>query len=168
MLRVFLTIVQVFSSLAIIGLVLLQRGKGAEAGAGFGAGASGTVFGARGASTALSRATAIFAAVFMINSLLLTYMGTHSVGTSQPKSILDVAGEKADKAGQGTNKPGLTPAPANTGSSATTAPVPAPSTTTAPAAPPAETAPAPEQPTATAPPGGAAPSAPAPNGAAPK
>ena len=66
MLRVILTIVQVFASLAIIGLVLLQRGKGAEAGAGFGAGASGTVFGARGASTALSRATAIFAAIFMI------------------------------------------------------------------------------------------------------
>jgi preprotein translocase subunit SecG len=166
MLRVFLTIVQVFSSLAIIGLVLLQRGKGAEAGAGFGAGASGTVFGARGASTALSRATAIFAAVFMINSLLLTYMGTHSVGTSQPKSILDVAGEKADKASQGANKPGLTPAPASTGSSAT--PAPAPSATTAPAAPPAETAPAPEQPAPTAPQSGAAPSAPAPNGAAPK
>src|SRR5215469_16927235 len=112
-LRIFLTIVQVFSSLAIIGLVLLQRGKGAEAGAGFGAGASGTVFGARGASTALSRATAIFAAVFMINSLLLTYMGTHSVGSSsQPKSILDVAGEKAGGNpgnGQGANKPGLTP-----------------------------------------------------------
>jgi len=163
MLRVFLTIVQVFSSLAIIGLVLLQRGKGAEAGAGFGAGASGTVFGARGASTALSRATAIFAAVFMINSLLLTYMGTHSVGTSQPKSILDVAGEKtADKSGQGANKPALTPAPASTGSSADATPVPpapAPSGT-APAAPTAETAapaPAPAQPAPTAPPNGSAP-----------
>jgi preprotein translocase subunit SecG len=166
MLRVFLTIVQVFSSLAIIGLVLLQRGKGAEAGAGFGAGASGTVFGARGASTALSRATAIFAAVFMINSLLLTYMGTHSVGTSQPKSILDVAGEKAaDKSGQGANKPGLTPAPASTGSSATAPQPPAPSATAAPAAPPAETAPAPApgQPVTTAPPSGTPPSGPAHN-----
>src|SRR5262245_4610058 len=123
MLRVILTIVQVFSSLAIIGLVLLQRGKGAEAGAGFGAGASGNVFGARGASTALSRATAIFAAVFMINSLLLTYMGTHSGGATKTKTILDVAGEKAsDKSGAGANKPGLTPAPASTG--ATNAPVP--------------------------------------------
>ena len=88
MLRVFLTIVQVFSSLAIIGLVLLQRGKGAEAGAGFGAGASGTVFGARGASTALSRATAIFAAVFMINSLCLTYLFQRDARTA-PASILD-------------------------------------------------------------------------------
>src|SRR6266853_1419313 len=58
MLRVILTCVQLFSAMAIIGLVLLQRGKGAEAGAGFGAGASGTVFGARGATTALSRAAA--------------------------------------------------------------------------------------------------------------
>ena len=76
MLHVILTVVQVFSCARILALVLLQRGKGAEAGAGFGAGASGTVFGARGASTALSRATAIFAAIFMINSLVLTYMGT--------------------------------------------------------------------------------------------
>ena len=74
--RFILTVVQVFASLAIVALVLLQRGKGAEAGAGFGAGASGTVFGARGATTALSRMTAIFAAIFMVNSLLLTYMGT--------------------------------------------------------------------------------------------
>ena len=147
MLRVVLTIVQVFASLAIIGLVLLQRGKGAEAGAGFGAGASGTVFGARGASTALSRATAIFAAIFMINSLLLTYMGTHSVGggATQPKSILDVAGEKAtDKSGSASGQP---PAPQGaTGADATPAPAPAPQTaapepaTPAPAAAPAQPA----------------------------
>src|SRR5258708_19448487 len=96
MLRIILTVVQVFSAFAIIGLVLLQRGKGAEAGAGFGAGASGTVFGARGASTALSRATAIFAAVFMINSLLLTYLGT-KVSEAQPKTILDEATEGTPK-----------------------------------------------------------------------
>ncbi|MGH8218278.1 MAG: preprotein translocase subunit SecG, partial [Steroidobacteraceae bacterium] len=52
MLRIALTFIQFFSALAIVGLVMLQRGKGAEAGAGFGAGASGTVFGARGAGTA--------------------------------------------------------------------------------------------------------------------
>ncbi len=70
---------------------MLQRGKGAEAGAGFGAGASGTVFGARGATTALSRATAIFAAIFMINSLALTYLSTRS--HQQTKTILDIAGQ---------------------------------------------------------------------------
>src|SRR5579859_6060359 len=91
MLRIILTGVQVFTSLAIIGLVLLQRGKGADAGAGFGAGASGTVFGARGATTALSRATAILAGVFMLNSLALAYMGTRA--TEHPKSILEEAGE---------------------------------------------------------------------------
>src|SRR5215207_7868769 len=92
MLHMALTILQVFSSIAIIALVLLQRGKGADAGAGFGAGASGTVFGARGARTALSRATAVFAAIFMINSLALAYMGSQQAAV-QPKSILDEAGE---------------------------------------------------------------------------
>jgi preprotein translocase subunit SecG len=111
MLRVILTIVQVFASVAIIGLVLLQRGKGAEAGAGFGSGASGTVFGARGASTALSRATAIFAAIFMVNSLLLTYVGTRAVA-APPKSILDTVGEKTSKANAA--KPGVQ-TPASTG-----------------------------------------------------
>ena len=74
MLRTILTILQVLSAFVIVALVLLQRGKGADAGAGFGAGASGTVFGARGATTGLSRMTAIFAAIFMLNSLCLTYL----------------------------------------------------------------------------------------------
>lgn len=78
MLRTVLTVVQVFASLGLIALVLLQRGRGADAGAGFGAGASATVFGARGASTGLSRATAILAAVFMINSLALAYLSTRA------------------------------------------------------------------------------------------
>jgi protein translocase SecG subunit len=66
MLKTILTILQVFSAIAIVALVLIQRGKGADAGAGFGAGASGSVFGARGATTGLSRATALFAAVCSI------------------------------------------------------------------------------------------------------
>jgi preprotein translocase subunit SecG len=87
MLRTVLTVVLVFSSLAIIALVLIQRGKGADAGAGFGAGASGTVFGARGATTGLSRATAIFAGIFMIVSLALAYMGSRQ--PEQLKTLLD-------------------------------------------------------------------------------
>ena len=71
-------IIHFFCAAAIVALVLLQRGKGADAGAGFGAGASGTVFGARGASTALSRATAILAAIFMITSLSLAYVGSRT------------------------------------------------------------------------------------------
>ncbi len=85
--------VQVFSSVAIIALVLIQRGKGADAGAGFGAGASGTVFGARGARTGLSRATAVFAAVFMLNSLALVYLGRETVAA--PRTILDEVGTQA-------------------------------------------------------------------------
>jgi preprotein translocase subunit SecG len=138
MLRVVLTVIQVFSAFAIIGLVLLQRGKGAEAGAGFGAGASGTVFGARGASTALSRATAIFAAVFMINSLLLAYTGTKQQSEAQPRSILDEAADSASKTPAGAAK---TPSPA-------TVPAPAPAPTPSPVAP----APAPAAPEGTAPP----------------
>jgi preprotein translocase subunit SecG len=118
MLRIALTIIQVFSAIAIMGLVLLQRGKGADAGAGFGAGASGTVFGARGARTALSRATAVFAAVFMINSLALAYMGTRAP-TERPKTILDQA------AATQTAPPASTTAPAP--AVETPAPAPAPS-----------------------------------------
>ena len=150
MLRVILTIVQVFSSLAIIALVLLQRGKGAEAGAGFGAGASGTVFGARGASTALSRATAIFAAIFMLNSLLLTYMGTHGAA-APPKSILDTVGEKSSGKANGIT-PGVTPAPAapaSGGSNMSTTPAPAPAPTAPASSAPAQ--PAPEAPPAPTP-----------------
>ncbi len=90
MLRTILTIVQVLSAVGIVALVLLQRGKGADAGAGFGAGASGTVFGARGARTGLSRMTAIFAAIFMINSLFLTYAFQRDVKV-QTESLLDQA-----------------------------------------------------------------------------
>ena len=59
---------------SIIGLVLIQRGKGADAGAGFGAGASGTVFGARGSGSFLSRTTAILATLFFLTSLGLSYL----------------------------------------------------------------------------------------------
>ncbi|MFI4869896.1 MAG: preprotein translocase subunit SecG [Steroidobacterales bacterium] len=88
MLHIFLMSIHFFCAAAIVALVLLQRGKGAEAGAGFGAGASGTVFGARGASTALSRATAILAAVFMITSLSLAYVGARK-SNAPASSLLD-------------------------------------------------------------------------------
>lgn len=66
----------VLVSAAIIGLVLIQRGKGAEAGAAFGAGASGTVFGAKGSANFLSRSTAVMATVFFLTSLGLAYLGS--------------------------------------------------------------------------------------------
>ncbi len=67
-----LLILQVLLGLAIIGLVLLQRGKGADMGAAFGAGASGTVFGARGGGSFLTRTTGILAFGFFANSVLLS------------------------------------------------------------------------------------------------
>ncbi|MGD2136761.1 MAG: preprotein translocase subunit SecG [Gammaproteobacteria bacterium] len=67
----FLLVVQILVSLSIISLVMLQQGKGADMGAGFGAGASGTVFGARGSGSFFTKATGILAAVFFINCLLI-------------------------------------------------------------------------------------------------
>jgi preprotein translocase subunit SecG len=78
-------IAHVLIAASIIGLVLLQKGKGADAGAGFGAGASGTVFGARGSTNFLSRSTAVLATLFFASSLLLAYMnseGNRNVATS--------------------------------------------------------------------------------------
>jgi len=87
MLRGFILAVHVLLALMIIGLVLLQRGKGAEAGAGFGSGASGTVFGARGTSTLFSKLTAVFAALFFVTSLSLAYLGTRAPG--EATSVLE-------------------------------------------------------------------------------
>src|SRR5208282_2999375 len=87
MLRGFILAVHVLLALLIIFLVLMQRGKGAEAGAGFGSGASGTVFGARGTSTLFSKLTAVFAALFFVTSLSLAYLGTRSTG--EPASVLE-------------------------------------------------------------------------------
>lgn len=65
-------------ALGIIALVLLQRGKGADAGAAFGAGASGTVFGARGSGNFFSRATAVLATAFFATSLTLAYLSSQN------------------------------------------------------------------------------------------
>jgi preprotein translocase subunit SecG len=69
-----LVVVQVLVAVALIGLVLIQHGKGADAGAAFGSGASGTVFGARGAANFLTRTTAWLAAAFFASSLGLAYL----------------------------------------------------------------------------------------------
>src|SRR5260370_35991713 len=93
MLRGFILGFHVLLALMIIGLVLLQRGKGAEAGAGFGSAASGTVFGARGTSTLFSKLTAVFAALFFVTSLSLAYIGSHA--TVEPTSVLERAAQAA-------------------------------------------------------------------------
>lgn len=73
MLETAVVVIHLLMALGLIVLVLMQQGKGAEAGASFGAGASGTVFGSQGSATFLSRFTAILAAVFFATSLGLAY-----------------------------------------------------------------------------------------------
>ena len=70
-------VVHVLVALAIIGLVLLQHGKGADMGSGFGGGASSSLFGATGSANFLSRATAVLATIFFILSLTLAYIATN-------------------------------------------------------------------------------------------
>jgi preprotein translocase subunit SecG len=82
-------IVHTLIALGIIALVLLQRGKGADAGAAFGAGASGTVFGSRGSASFFSRATAVLAAAFFASSLTLAYMSSQR--SEVPTSLLENA-----------------------------------------------------------------------------
>lgn len=97
-------------ALLIIILVLLQRGKGADAGAAFGAGASGTVFGARGSGSFFSRATAVCATLFFASSLTLAYLSSQR--PSAPSSLLeDAAIETEELPDPGSNLPlyGLPP-----------------------------------------------------------
>jgi preprotein translocase subunit SecG len=79
--------VHILVGLSVIGLVLIQHGKGADMGAAFGSGASGSLFGASGSANFLSRTTAILAAVFFITSLGLTYLATSKPKTSG--SVMD-------------------------------------------------------------------------------
>ena len=73
MLETVVIVVHLLGALGVVGFVLIQQGKGADAGASFGAGASATVFGSQGSATFLSRATAILAAIFFITSLGLAF-----------------------------------------------------------------------------------------------
>ncbi len=110
MLRGFLLGVHVLLAALIVTLVLLQRGKGAEAGAGFGAGASGTVFGARGTATLFSKLTAVFAALFFATSLTLAYLGSKT--TSAPTSVLERAAQRDAGAPIAGAAPAALPSPA--------------------------------------------------------
>jgi len=87
--EVLVLVIHIAVALGIVGLVLLQHGKGADVGAAFGSGVSGSLFGASGSANFLSRATAILAVVFFVTSFGLTYFSarkteTSSVMTTQP------------------------------------------------------------------------------------
>jgi preprotein translocase subunit SecG len=103
----------VLVALAVIGLVLLQHGKGADMGSGFGGGSSGSLFGASGSANFLSRATAVLATIFFLTSLGLAYLATHkpkaSGGVMDAVKTESPAPAAAKKAGE----PAAEPAPAS-------------------------------------------------------
>ena len=85
-----LVVVQILAALTMIGLILVQHGKGADMGASFGSGASGSLFGATGSANFLSRSTAVSATIFFASTLLITYFSSHTTTQpSQSSSILD-------------------------------------------------------------------------------
>lgn len=86
-------VVQMLSALAMIGLILVQHGKGADMGAAFGSGGSGSLFGATGGANFLSRTTAVLAAVFFVCTLLLAYLG--NARPSSSGSVLENAAVSA-------------------------------------------------------------------------
>lgn len=102
--------IHVLVGLGVIGLVLMQHGKGADAGAAFGSGASGSVFGSSGSANFLSRTTAILAAVFFVTSLTLSYLSNgkpsapasvmHGAGVVAPAEPAPVEGAAADSKAQ--------------------------------------------------------------------
>jgi len=91
-------LLQVVSALAMIGLVLVQHGKGADMGASFGSGSSGSLFGATGSANFLSRSTAVAATVFFVSTLALAYFGTNRGSASEQPSLLEQAASAAAQA----------------------------------------------------------------------
>ena len=117
----FLLVVHLIVAAVVCGLVLLQHGKGADMGAAFGSGSSGSLFGASGSANFLSRTTAVLAAVFFLSSLGLTYLGslhTPVKDVMQQGLMGNVPKSEAPAPGQSpvpapAPVPGSTPAPTN-------------------------------------------------------
>ena len=99
-------VLHVLVGIGLITLILLQHGKGADAGAAFGSGASATVFGARGSATFLTKATAVLALLFFSNSFFLNYLSANTTG---PKSIIEE--QKEDNSPTGIIESTVTPEP---------------------------------------------------------
>ena len=97
MLHNILLVIHVVIAVSLVGLVLIQQGKGADAGAAFGGGASGTVFGSQGASSFLTRATAILATTFFITSLTLTYLAAERAPAESVLDTVPAVTQPADK-----------------------------------------------------------------------
>jgi preprotein translocase subunit SecG len=119
----FLLVVHLAVAVTVCGLVLLQHGKGADMGAAFGSGSSGSLFGAAGSANFLSRTTAILAAVFFLTSLGLTYLGSMH---GAPKDVMQQGVMGDAPVSKSVDVPAKAPAP-------TTSAAPTPATATAPA-----------------------------------
>ncbi len=121
--------VQMLSALVMIGLILVQHGKGADMGAAFGSGGSGSLFGASGSANFLSRTTGVLAAVFFASTLLLAYYGNAQPRTSS--SVLEGAAVTAPVPGAGASAASgaaqipETTAPSTSGAVVPVAPAPA-------------------------------------------
>ena len=120
--------VQLLSALVMIGLVLIQHGKGADMGASFGSGASGSLFGATGSANFLSRATAACATVFFLCTLTLTYLGSSGTAAraNAGGSVLDSAAPAASAPGTASPAVGAIPSAAPASAAAAQPGVPAP------------------------------------------
>jgi preprotein translocase subunit SecG len=88
-----ITVVHVLAAASLIGLILIQHGKGADMGAAFGSGASGSLFGVSGSSNFLSRATSLSVIVFFATSLTLAYIASHRSGASSVIQLPTTAAE---------------------------------------------------------------------------
>ena len=88
-----ITVVHVLAAASLIGLILIQHGKGADMGAAFGSGASGSLFGVSGSSNFLSRATSLSVIVFFATSLTLAYIASHWSGASSVIQLPTTAAE---------------------------------------------------------------------------
>ena len=123
--------VQILTALGMIGLILIQHGKGADMGAAFGSGSSGSLFGASGSANFLSRTTAVLAAVFFVCTLALAYFGNArpaSTGSvlETPAAVVPVAPDAGSAAAiPGNAAPGAAAAPAAPQAASDASPIPA-------------------------------------------
>jgi len=101
-------VVHVLTAVVLVGLVLMQHGKGADMGVSFGTGSAGSLFGSSGSANFLSRSTAVAATLFFITSMALTYLYAHP---SQPQGVMDKQDASRSVQQQAAPAPAPTPAP---------------------------------------------------------
>ena len=124
----FVWIIHTLAALSVIGLVLIQHGKGADMGAAFGSGSAGSLFGSTGASNFLSKTTGVLAALFFISSLGLTYLSSHrqtgGVMQSAPAVVPPAPATTEKKVDSSVTIPPPAPVPASSATPSSAAPAP--------------------------------------------